>query len=41
SEITIEFVDLIRKEIKFSSLDALKEQLKTDKASVIERLGKL
>lgn len=41
SEITIEFVDLIRKEIKFSSLDALKEQLKADKAAVIERLSKL
>lgn len=41
SEISIEFVDLIRKEIKFSSLDALKEQLKIDKQSVTERLSKL
>jgi len=41
SEITIEFVDLIRKEIKFSSLEELKKQLKSDKQSVIERLSKL
>lgn len=40
SEITIEFVDLIRKEIKFSSLDALKEQLQSDKTAVMERLSK-
>ena len=41
SEITIEFVDLIRKEIKFDSLEALKAQLKTDKVAVEERLSKL
>ena len=41
SEIAIEFVDLIRKEIKFSSLDALKAQLKTDKEAVSQRLSKL
>ncbi len=41
SEITIEFVDLIRKEIKFDSLEALKAQLKTDKAAIEERLSKL
>ena len=41
SEITIEFVDLIRKEIKFSSLEALKKQLKTDKEAVQQRLSKL
>lgn len=41
SEITLEFVDLIRKEIKFNSLDELKEQLAADKTSVKERLSKL
>ena len=41
SEISIEFVDLIRKEIKFNSLDELKAQLKADKESVKERLSKL
>lgn len=41
SEITIEFVDLIRKEIKFSSLEELKIQLKTDKEAVQQRLRKL
>ncbi|WP_420387028.1 bifunctional riboflavin kinase/FAD synthetase [Roseivirga sp.] len=41
SEITIEFVDLIRKEIKFNSLDELKAQLANDKTAVKERLSKL
>lgn len=41
SEITLEFVDLIRKEIKFNSLDELKKQLAADKTSVKERLSKL
>lgn len=41
SEITIEFVDLIRKEIKFNSLDELKAQLANDKTAVMERLSKL
>lgn len=41
SEIAIEFVDLIRKEEKFSSLDELKSQLAKDKLAVQERLSKL
>ncbi len=40
TEISIEFVDLIRKEIKFDSLEALKKQLQEDKETVKERLSK-
>lgn len=41
SEISIEFVDIVRKEIKFDSLDALKAQLVKDEEAVRQRLSKL
>ncbi len=41
SEISIEFIDRIRDEIKFDSLDGLKLQLKEDEKAVRNRLSKL
>ena len=41
SEISIEFIDHIRNEVKFESLDALKHQLKKDEKAVRARLSKL
>ena len=41
SEISIEFIDHIRNEVKFESLDALKYQLKEDEKAVRARLSKL
>lgn len=38
-EITISFIDRIRDEQKFKSLDALKEQLKKDKLQVVDLLS--
>jgi len=41
NEISIEFVDHIRSEVKFDSLDALKHQLEEDEQAVRSRLSKL
>ena len=41
TEITIEFVDHVRNEIKFDSLDSLKLQLAEDEKAVRNRLSKL
>lgn len=41
SEISIEFVDHIRNEMKFDSLDSLKHQLENDEKAVRNRLSKL
>ncbi len=41
SEISIEFVDYIRDEMKFDSLDSLKHQLEEDEKAVRNRLSKL
>ena len=41
SEISVEFIDYIRKEVKFESMEKLKQQLQEDELAVKARLSKL